>query len=135
MINLISLNHNNEVYMTVDTVDAGIGQELSDFFTFKVPGFQFMPAYRNKMWDGNIRLYNRRTRQLYAGLVPYVKEFAEQRDYDITIDPDLDIEDNFSIKDAEEFYKEIKTTYEPREYQTEAFVKAVRSKRDRKSVV
>jgi superfamily II DNA or RNA helicase len=115
--------------MTVDTVDAGIGQELSDFFTFKVPGFQFMPAYRNKMWDGNIRLYNRRTRQLYAGLVPYVKEFAEQRDYDITIDPDLDIEDNFSIKDAEEFYKEIKTTYEPREYQTEAFVKAVRSKR------
>ena len=115
--------------MTVDTVDAGVGQELSDFFTFKVPGFQFMPAYRNKMWDGNIRLYNRRTRQLYAGLVPYVKEFAEQRDYDITIDPDLDIEDNFSIKDAEEFYKEIKTTYEPREYQTEAFVKAVRSKR------
>ena len=115
--------------MTVDTVDAGVGQELSDFFTFKVPGFQFMPAYRNKMWDGNIRLYNRRTRQLYAGLVPYVKEFADQRDYDITIDPDLDIEDNFSIKDAEEFYKEIKTTYEPREYQTEAFVKAVRSKR------
>ena len=115
--------------MTVDTVDAGIGQELSDFFTFKVPGFQFMPAYRNKMWDGNIRLYNRRTRQLYAGLVPYVKEFAEQREYDITIDPDLDIEDSFSIKDAEEFYKEIKTTYEPREYQTEAFVKAVRSKR------
>ena len=115
--------------MTVDTVDAGVGQELSDFFTFKVPGFQFMPAYRNKMWDGNIRLYNRRTRQLYAGLVPYVKEFAEQREYDITIDPDLDIEDSFSIKDAEEFYKEIKTTYEPREYQTEAFVKAVRSKR------
>lgn len=115
--------------MKVGTQDAGIGQELADFFTFKVPGFQFMPAYRNKMWDGNIRLYNRRTQQLYAGLVPYVKEFAEQRDYNITIDPDLDLEDSFSIKDAEDFYKEIGTTYEPREYQTEAFVKAVRSKR------
>jgi superfamily II DNA or RNA helicase len=115
--------------MKVGTQDAGIGQELADFFTFKVPGFQFMPAYRNKMWDGNIRLYNRRTQQLYAGLVPYVKEFAEQRDYNITIDPDLDLEDSFSIKDAEDFYKEISTTYEPREYQTEAFVKAVRSKR------
>lgn len=126
---MITVNHNDDVYMRVGTQDAGIGQELSDFFTFKVPGFQFMPAYKNKMWDGNIRLYNRRTQQLYAGLVPYVKEFAEQRDYDITIDPDLDIEDSFSIKDAEEFYKEIDTAFEPREYQTEAFVKAVRSKR------
>ena len=72
----VSLNYNNDVYMTVDTADTGIGQELSDFFTFKVPGFQFMPSYRNKMWDGNIRLFNRRNRQLYAGLLPYVKEFC-----------------------------------------------------------
>ncbi len=125
----VSLNHNNEVYMTVDTRDAGIGQELSDFFTFKVPGFQFMPSYRNKMWDGNIRLYNRRTRQLYAGLVPYVKEFADQRDYEITIDPDLELEDSFSLKDAEEFAAALHMPHTPREYQIEAFTKAVRSKR------
>jgi len=126
---VITINHHNEVYMKVDTIDSGIGQELADFFTFKVPGFQFMPAYRNKMWDGNIRLYNRRNNMLYAGLVPYVKEFADQRDYELTIDPDLENEDNFSVKDAKDFFKELGTKFEPREYQTEAFVKAVRSKR------
>ena len=26
-------------------------KELSDFFTFKVPGHKFMPSYRAKKWD------------------------------------------------------------------------------------
>ena len=109
--------------------DAGISQELADFFTFKVPGYQFMPAYRNKMWDGNIRLYNRRNNTLYAGLIDYVKEFAETRDYEITVDPDLEIEDSFSVKDARDFIKELNPVHEPRDYQMQAFVKSVRSKR------
>ena len=124
----VRLKYTNDVHMNV-IADTGITQELSDFFTFKVPGFQFMPAYRNKMWDGNIRLLNRRNNTLYAGLVPYVKEFCDQRDYNLEVDPKLDIEDSFSIKDAEEFYKELSPKFEPRDYQTEAFVKAVRSKR------
>jgi hypothetical protein len=33
-------------------------KELSDFFTFKVPGHKFMPSYRAKKWDGQIKLYN-----------------------------------------------------------------------------
>ena len=124
----LSANYLNDVYMRVNA-DAGISQELADFFTFKVPGYQFMPAYRNKMWDGNIRLYNRRNNTLYAGLIDYVKEFAETRDYDITIDPDLEIEDSFSVKDANDFIKELNPVHKPRDYQLQAFVKCVRSKR------
>jgi superfamily II DNA or RNA helicase len=124
----LSVNYINDVYMRVNA-DAGISQELADFFTFKVPGYQFMPAYRNKMWDGNIRLYNRRNNTLYAGLIDYVKEFAETRDYEITIDPDLEIEDSFSMKDAKDFIKELNPVHEPRDYQMKAFVKSVRSKR------
>jgi len=56
----------NEVFYTLDT-DDGILQEISDLFTFKVPGYQFMPLYKNKMWDGNIRLFNVNTRKLYIG--------------------------------------------------------------------
>ena len=44
----------NEVYMTIDC-DGGSCFELSDYFTFTVPGMQFMPAVRNKFWDGKIR--------------------------------------------------------------------------------
>ena len=35
----------NEVYMTIDC-DGGSCFELSDYFTFTVPGMQFMPAVR-----------------------------------------------------------------------------------------
>ena len=41
----------NEVYMEVDC-DGGSCWELQDYFTFTVPGMQFMPAVRNKFWDG-----------------------------------------------------------------------------------
>jgi superfamily II DNA or RNA helicase len=125
---MIKIQHHNSVHMKV-TCDQGVGQEISDFFTFKVPGYQFMPTYRNKMWDGNIRLYNRRNGLLYAGLLHYVKDFCDQREYDLSIDSQLDLEDSFSLKDAEQFASTLNLKYTPRDYQVEAFAKAVRSKR------
>ena len=48
--------------------DSGTAQELNEFFSFYVPGYKFMPAYRNKMWDGKIRLYSINSGELPAGL-------------------------------------------------------------------
>ena len=124
----LKVRYLNDVHMRVQA-DAGVSQELADFFTFKVPGYQFMPAYRNKMWDGNIRLYNRRNNTLYAGLIDYVKEFADTREYDIDIESQMEMEDSFSVKDAEEFIEELNPTHKPRDYQLQAFIKCVRSKR------
>ena len=45
----------NEVHLKVET-EPSIARELADYFTFEVPGHKFMPAYRNKIWDGKIRL-------------------------------------------------------------------------------
>ncbi len=55
----------HEVYLKVET-DSGIERELADYFTFEVPGHRFMPAYRNKIWDGKIRLFSTHTRELYV---------------------------------------------------------------------
>ena len=40
----------------LENVEPSTSAELNDFFTFEVPGFKYMPAYKNKMWDGKIRL-------------------------------------------------------------------------------
>lgn len=64
--------------------ERSIAKELSDFFTFTVPNYQYTPAYKNKLWDGQIRLYNLHTQQLYAGLLEYVYSFAKDRNYTIT---------------------------------------------------
>ena len=74
----------NSVYLRV-VCERGIARELSDFFTFKVPGYQYMPAYRSKMWDGEIRLYNIHTQEIYAGLIYYIEKFALDRNYSLAL--------------------------------------------------
>jgi superfamily II DNA or RNA helicase len=63
----------------------GIAHELSDYFTFKVPGYKFMPAYRARLWNGEIKLFNIHTGLVYAGLTEYIKKFAEERGYTVTL--------------------------------------------------
>jgi superfamily II DNA or RNA helicase len=118
----------NEVYNQVLTDDMGAAQELSEYFTFRVPGAQFMPAYRNKVWDGKIRLYNTSTQVLYAGLNKYVEVFAKERDYNVVYEYDNSAT-NFSLIEANEFIKQQKFTLDPREYQVRAFVDAIRNSR------
>ena len=86
---MITVSKKNEVYLKIDT-DPSTEQELSDFFTFEVPGARFMPLYKNRMWDGKVRLFSQYTKELYLGLLPYVKEFANTLEYDLEINiPDL----------------------------------------------
>ena len=44
------ISKKNDVYVKVDT-EPNIARELSDFFTFEVPGARFMPTYKNRIWD------------------------------------------------------------------------------------
>ena len=70
----------NEVYIRVDS-EMSIAQEISDHFTFLVPGHTFIPAFRKRIWDGKIRLFNVMNRQLYYGLLPHLCKFLFLRDY------------------------------------------------------
>ena len=70
----------NEVFVTVES-EQHVYHELSDHFTFEVPGAKFMPQYRNKYWDGKIRLFDMRRNEIYAGLVDRVISFCNRKDY------------------------------------------------------
>jgi superfamily II DNA or RNA helicase len=117
----------NEVYNKVDC-EPSIAYELNDYFTFDVPGAKFMPAVRNKVWDGKIRLFNLMTCTIYAGLNRYVEEFCKTRQYDVEYETDFS-SDEFSLIEAKKFVEELKPTFQPRDYQLEAFVHAVRERR------
>ena len=75
----------NETFLMI-SCERHIAQELNEFFAFQVPGFQFMPQYRNKIWDGKIRLFNIKTQQLYMGLYDHLMKFALQRNYVVKSD-------------------------------------------------
>ena len=74
------IDKKNEVFMTVQA-EPGLARELSDFFTFFVPGYRFMPSYRNKIWDGKIRLYNLQNKYLYSETV--MQLLSDQEYYDL----------------------------------------------------
>ena len=74
----ISITKKDEVYLRVNC-ERSIAKELSEFFSFKVPNYQYTPAYKNTVWDGLIRLYNVHTQTLYIGLLDYLVQFANER--------------------------------------------------------
>ena len=122
----IKIKKKNEAFLHI-TTEASIEQELSEHFCFYVPGYKFMPAYKNRMWDGKIRLFDMRKKVLYTGLFEYLKEFAELRNYTITVEedafygrPDEDLN-----HDIDAFLSEIRLSVNkegitPRDYQLTA---------------
>ena len=118
----------NEVYIRL-LCDAGLAMELSEFFTFYVPGYKFMPAFRNKVWDGKIRLFNTQNRTLYTGLMSYVEKFCKERDYTYECEDELLVADELSLDEAQTFVDTLGIPFQPREYQLRAFTHAIRNRR------
>lgn len=123
----VTIKKLNEVYIKV-SCEPSIAMELSQHFTFEVPGAKFMPSYRNKVWDGKFRLYNLMTNTIYSGLLRYIEEFCKTRKYQVEYESDFSSAE-FSMAEAEEFIKSLNLTITPRDYQMEAFVHAVRERR------
>jgi len=121
----------NETFLHIEC-EPSVERELSEHFCFFVPGYKFMPAYRNRMWDGKIRLFDQRKKSLYTGLFNYVKEFCELRNYHIIID------DKNGNPDPYEKYDRIMTEWPltaggkeitPRDYQYDALQHALEHKK------
>lgn len=127
MSDLVQIKRLNEVHVKIIAEPSTI-MEMSDYFTFDVPGAKFSPAYKNKMWDGKVRLLHSLACTLYVGLCKYVEKFCFDRGYKVEY-LDEDPRADFSEEDALEFIKELKPTNNPRDYQLDAFIHCVRENR------
>ena len=132
--NDIIISKKDEVYAKI-TCEKHIAKELSEYFTFFVPGYQFVPAYRNRIWDGKIRMFNLQTNQIYLGLLPYIELFCEERKYQFDYgDPRPDIEDEYSVYHAKKFIDSLNIhargePIEIREHQIDAYIHAMQKRR------
>ena len=64
----VIIQKRNEVYLTVEC-EPHIKYELSEYFTFEVPGAKFMPAYKKRIWDGTIKLFSPGDGKIYCCLL------------------------------------------------------------------
>ena len=123
----------NYAMLQLTEADPDVVQELSDKFTFKVPGAEFMPAVRKKRWDGKIRLFNKMNGEINAGLFYAIKNFAAQRGYGISLEeteyglPN----DKTKVNHMEnmQWMETLGLPFKPRDYQYDAVAHAVENKR------
>ena len=129
----ITIKKKNEVYVTVKAEPA-ICQELSDLFTFDVPGAKFMPQYRSKYWDGKIRLFSPATGEVYGGLVDKIVNWARKSEYSLEFENNkhygTPFEENeiISREGVKEYMTRI-SRYKPRDYQIDAVYDALKYNR------
>jgi superfamily II DNA or RNA helicase len=127
------ISKKNEVYLQVKS-EPHVYYELSDYFTFDVPGAKFMPQYRNKYWDGKIRLFSNHNGEMYVGLLDKLIKFCEDHDYTYEfIESEyygLPFEVNGMIsKEGVKDYMTAISRYAPREYQVEGVYDALKHNR------
>ncbi len=121
----VTISKINEVYIRVDT-EHSIAQEISDHFTFLVPGHTFIPAFRKKLWDGKIRLYNVMNRVLYHGLLPHLCKFLYLREYSVNFETDFNTS---KIEISPNDLPKLPEIIKPRTYQIEAVNHVLSNKR------
>ena len=124
----LALYKKNETFINFEC-EKSIAQEMSDYFTFYVPGYQYTPQYKSRVWDGKIRLADLRSFTIYHGLIPYIQKFCDERDYKLDIDPAVSVTTEFSGVEAKELIQSLNLPFEVREYQWKSFIHAVRNKR------
>ena len=126
-IRYLIIDKKDDVYLKIEA-DESIRRELGEHFTFEVPGFRFMPQFRNRVWDGKIRLFSYATGQIYVGLYPYVLNWCKEND--------IEVVDGTKIEDTKvnslclpEFIEALNLPLKVREYQKEAFIHAIKKNR------
>ena len=122
-------NHSNMAVVC----EAGIRAELAEYFSFFVPGYKFMPAFKRRQWDGKIRLFNNLTCELNVGLYTKLCRFAADRHYHIKMEfspyglPNkTNTVDHQKLVASQAMWK---MPFPPRDYQYEAITHGIERKR------
>jgi len=122
----IIIHKKDDVYSQIEC-ERSITKELNEYFSFDVPGAKFMPSFKNRLWDGKIRLFDIRNNQIYVGLSEYIYKFATAKKYTISggVRTPLEIDNNTVIS----FIDGLKSTVNIRDYQLDAVQHSIRNGR------
>jgi superfamily II DNA or RNA helicase len=131
---MITIVKKNEVYLKVEG-EQHIHKELSEHFSFDVPGAKFMPQYKSRVWDGKIRLYSPGTGEIYVGLFDYLCEYLDNKGYEYIIKdskfygvPD-ETEEYVTPESIASFIKSLGLPFKIRDYQLKAVFTAIKERR------
>jgi len=127
------ISKSNEVFLKINT-EPHIEYELRDHFKFEVPGAKFMPQYRKRNWNGEIHLFDMRSKQIYVGLLDKIVSFCEQYNYTYKFEDNkfygqpFEVNEGISYEGVKDYMQSI-CSHNPRQYQVEGVYDALRHNR------
>ena len=123
----------NEVFLQINA-EPHIQYELRDHFTFQVEGAKFMPQYRKRNWNGEIHLFDLRSKRIYIGLLDRIVAFCHKHDYTYKfVDNEyygapFEVNEGISYQGVKDYMNAI-CCHSPRKYQVEGVYDALRHNR------
>lgn len=118
----------DEVYLKI-ICERHIAKELNEYFSFYVPGYQFTPLFKKRLWNGKIYLFDIKLNRLYIGLFEYLKAFCDKNKFTYIAENSLEEKNNINKEDFLSFITTLNLQLEPREYQIESALHSLSSKR------
>ena len=131
-VNLV-ISKANEVFLKINA-EPHIEYELRDHFTFEVPNAKFMPQYRGRNWNGEIHLFDLRSKRIYVGLLDKLVQFCENHGYTYKFadneyyGPPFEINEEISFEGVRDYMTSI-CNHQPRKYQVQGVYDALRHNR------
>jgi len=129
----LTISKSNEVFLKIKT-EPHIEYELKDYFKFEVPNAKFMPQYRGRNWNGEIHLFDLRTKQIYIGLLDKLVSFCKNYNYTYSFEENkfyglpFEINEEVSHEGVKDYMHSI-CSHTPRSYQVDGVYDALRHNR------
>ncbi len=127
------ISKSNEVFLKINT-EPHIEHELRDHFKFEVPNAKFMPQYRGRNWNGEIHLYDMRSKQIYVGLLDKIVQFCKNYGYTYKFEDNkfygtpFEENNHISYEGVKDYMNSI-CAHTPRKYQIEGVYGALKHNR------
>ena len=137
MPEIVHISKENETYIRIKA-DRSVLMELWNHFCYDHPKAPFTPAFKEKRWDGKVRLLDLRSGKLPLGLHLLTKEFCEAQGYEVVYDDPIDVENSFSVDEFRRMIKSLKLSVEsegvrdfitPHDYQERGIIHAIQASR------
>ena len=129
----VVISKKNEVFIKLEC-DPHILYELAPYFSFTVESAKFMPQYRGKRWDGEIKLLSTATGEIYTGLLDkivakiknhgYTYEFRDNKYYGLP----FEVNDEITPEGVSGYMSYI-SNLSPYDYQVNAVYECLRYNR------
>jgi superfamily II DNA or RNA helicase len=123
---VVNISLQDKVYIHITSEDRDYYNDLKEAFSFHVPGYRYMPAFRRGKWDGKLSLFDFSDKTLPYGLFLDFLKFHKKKFKNELLNVDSDVKNLF---DGVTLKPKFNLKLYPYDYQEDCIITALKYKR------